>query len=175
MTHPIVLRPLLPRDVSDVFAAVRESYAELSPWMPWCTPEYDEAEVSAYVARSNEQRQAGVSFEFGIFSTNGEFLGNCGLNELNRENKFANLGYWIRTPRTRQGLATTAVHELVRWGFSNTALNRFEIVVALENLPSQRVAERAGALREGVLRRRLVLHGRAHDAVVYSIVRGAQP
>jgi RimJ/RimL family protein N-acetyltransferase len=175
MTHPIVLRPLLPRDVRDVFAAVRESYAELSRWMPWCTPDYDEAGISAYVARSNEQWQTGVSFEFGIFSPNGEFLGNCGLNELNRENKFANLGYWIRTPRTRQGLATTAVHELVRWGFANTDLNRFEIVVAIENLPSQRVAERAGALREGVLRRRLVLHGRAHDAVVYSILRSAQP
>jgi len=175
MIHRIVLRPLLPGDVREVFAAVRESYAELSPWMPWCTPEYDESGVSAYVARSIEQRQAGVSFEFGIFSTDGEFLGNCGLNELNRENKFANLGYWIRTSRTRQGLATTAVHELSRWGFANTALNRFEIIAAAENLASQRVAERAGAVREGLLRRRLVLHGRAHDAVVYSILRGAQP
>lgn len=175
MTATIVLRPLLPGDVRSVFAAVRESYNELSRWMPWCTPNYDEAGVSAYVARSNEQRQAGVSFEFGIFSANGEFLGNCGLNELNRENKFANLGYWIRTPRTRQGFATVAVHELSRWGFAHTDLNRFEIVVAVDNLPSQRVAERAGAFREGVLRRRLVLHGRAHDAVLYSIVRGAQP
>jgi RimJ/RimL family protein N-acetyltransferase len=173
MTQPIVLRPLLRGDVREVFAAVRESYAELSRWMAWCTPDYDEAGVAAYVEHANEQRQAGVSFEFGIFSTNGEFLGNCGLNDLNRENKFANLGYWIRTPRTRQGIATTAVHELARWGFSNTDLNRFEIVVAVDNLASQRVAERAGAVREGVLRRRLVLRGRAHDAVVYSILRGA--
>ena len=171
MNQRIVLRPLLPRDVREVFAAVRESFAELSAGMPWCTPEYDEAGVSAYIARSNEQRQIGVSFEFGIFSEDGEFLGNCGLNELNRENKFANLGYWIRTARTRQGFATSAVHELARWGFSHTDLNRFEIVVAVDNIASQRVAERAGAEREGVLRRRLVLRGRVHDAAVYSLVR----
>jgi RimJ/RimL family protein N-acetyltransferase len=161
-------------DVREVFAAVRESYAELSRFMPWCTPDYDEAGTSAYVARSNEQREAGTSFEFGIFSMDGEFLGNCGLNEINRENKFANLGYWIRTPRTRQGFATAAVHELSRWGFAHTDLNRFEIVMAVDNVPSQRVAERSGAQREGVLRRRLVLRGRVHDAFVYSIVRGGQ-
>ena len=175
MTRSVVLRPLLPGDVREVFAAVRESYTELSRFMPWCTPDYDEAATSVYVARSNEQRQAGTSFEFGVFTTDGEFLGNCGLSDINRDNRFANLGYWIRTTRTRQGFATAAVHELARWGFANTSLNRFEIVVAVENVASQRVAESAGALREGVLRRRLVLQGRAHDAFVYSLVRGGQP
>jgi ribosomal-protein-serine acetyltransferase len=34
---------------------------------------------------------------------------------------------------------------------------------------SQRVAEKSGALREGVLRNRLLLHGKIHDAAMYSL------
>ena len=61
--------------------------------------------------------------------------------------------------------------ELVRWAFENTNLNRVEIVASTMNFASLRVAEKAGAVREGVLRRRLLLHGVTHDAMVFSFVR----
>ena len=48
---------------------------------------------------------------------------------------------------------------------------RLEIVCALGSEASQRVAEKAGAVREGVLRDRLVLHDRPCDAVMYSLIR----
>jgi RimJ/RimL family protein N-acetyltransferase len=173
MRTSVVLRPLELADVADVFRGVRESRAELGLWMPWCTPDYDQARAAEYVVKSQAERKAGVSFEFGIFGADGEYLGNCGLNNVNPQDKYANLGYWIRTRRTRHGFATSAVVELARWGFANTDLNRFEIVASVENIASQRVAERAGAKREGVARQRIVLGGRVHDAVVYSIVRTA--
>jgi RimJ/RimL family protein N-acetyltransferase len=56
------------------------------------------------------------------------------------------------------------------FGFRQLGLQRIEIVVATGNHASQRVAEKAGALREGVLRKRLLIHGAAHDAVLYSLV-----
>jgi RimJ/RimL family protein N-acetyltransferase len=55
----------------------------------------------------------------------------------------------------------------------NTDLNRLEIVAAVENIPSQRVAEKAGAIREGIARSRLFLNGRFHDAAVFSFARGS--
>ena len=48
---------------------------------------------------------------------------------------------------------------------------RIEILAAVGNVPSQHVAEKAGAICEGILRQRLLLHGVAHDAVVFSILR----
>src|SRR5437588_791403 len=47
-----------------------------------------------------------------------------------------------------------------------------ELVAAVDNVGSQRVAEKAGATREGILRNRLLINGRPHDAVLYSLVRG---
>jgi len=61
------------------------------------------------------------------------------------------------------------------WAFSNTDLVRLEIVAAVGNRWSQRVAEKVEAVREGVLRKRLLIHGIWHDAVVFSITRVDAP
>ena len=82
----------------------------------------------------------------------------------------ANLGYWVRTSAARRGVATNATRAVARYGFEELGLQRIEIVAAVRNLPSQRVAEKAGAVREGVLRKRLLIRGEAHDAVLFSLV-----
>jgi len=65
--------------------------------------------------------------------------------------------------------------KLARRGYTpdevDAALVRLEVVVSVENAASLRVAEKAGAIREGVLRSRLLLHGRMHDAVMLAFVR----
>lgn len=81
-----------------------------------------------------------------------------------------NLGYWVRTSRTRSGVASAATRLIARFGFLSLGLQRLEIVVAVGNQASERVAEKAGATREGVLRKRLLIHGQPHDAVLYSLV-----
>ena len=77
----------------------------------------------------------------------------------------------MRSSAVGRGAAPAAVLAVARWAFAKTALERLEILAATSNLRSQRVAEKAGARREGVLRRRLLIHGVSHDAVVYSLVR----
>ena len=84
--------------------------------------------------------------------------------------KSPTLGYWVRTSRLRQGIATRTTLLLARFGFEQVNLNRIEIVAALENRASQGVAKKVGATREGILRHRLLLHGHAHDAVLFSLI-----
>ena len=50
-------------------------------------------------------------------------------------------------------------------------LHRIEILVAVDNLGSQKVAERAGAVREGILRQRLNSPDRRHDCILFSILK----
>ena len=96
----------------------------------------------------------------------------CGLNRIDHENRRANLGYWIRTSRTGSGIATAVTRLLARWAFQELKLNRIEIVVATGNQSSQRVAEKAGARREGTLRNRIKVREDLHDAIMYSLVPG---
>jgi RimJ/RimL family protein N-acetyltransferase len=114
----------------------------------------------------------GKEYSFAIHSPQGRFLGGCGINQINRVHGFANLGYWVRTSATGRGVATEAARQAAEFAFRTTDLVRLEIVCAVGNEASQRVAERAGATREGVLKQRLRLHGQPVDAVMFSLVRG---
>ncbi len=165
------IRPYRLDDAPDLFEAVRESMSELRPWMPWCHPGYAITESQAWLEAQVTAFEAGTTFEFAIVSADGLYLGGCGLNRINKINPWANLGYWVRTSAAGRGVATAAANLLREWAFANTELIRLEILAAAGNVGSQRVAEKAGATREGLLRRRLVLYGVSHDAAVFSFVR----
>lgn len=165
------IRPYVPADAAAMAAAVNESVAEVQPWLPWCHPDYTLEEADAWIASTAREREAGTAFEFVVVDDDRRFVGACGLNQVDRTHRRANLGYWLRTAATGRGVMTAAVRELAAWAFARTELERLEILVATGNARSQRVAERAGATREGVLRARLLIHGVHHDAVVYSFVR----
>ena len=110
-----------------------------------------------------------------IESVQGRFLGACGIDKFELENQRCNLGYWVRTSATRGGVATAAARALADWAFRSTDLVRLEILVAVGNIASRRVAAKIGAQEEGTLRSRLLLHGRYHDSILYSIIRSGAP
>ena len=167
----VEIRPYRLNDAVAMAEAVRESVAELRPWMPWCHGDYSVEESRSWIEQQVPAFQRRDEFEFAIVATEGRILGGCGLNHLDALNRRANLGYWVRSSETRRGVATAAVHLLCEWAFENTDLVRLELVIASGNAASHRVAEKSGAAREGTLRRRLVLHGVAHDATMFSFVR----
>ena len=171
----IVLRPYRVDDAPTVYAAECESMSALQPWMAWCHPGYAIDESRAWLEQQVAAFARQDAYEFAIVSHEGAYLGGCGLNRLDRVNRRANLGYWVRSSATRRGVATAAVALLRDWGFAHTSLIRLEIIGAAGNEASQRVARRSGAEFEGTLRRRLLLNGVAHDATMFSITRDPVP
>ncbi|MBD0326591.1 MAG: GNAT family N-acetyltransferase [Pyrinomonadaceae bacterium] len=167
----ILLRPLCADDVDALYEAVRESIDEVGRWLPWCHPDYSRDETVAFINSLENSPDAEEFYSFAIKDAQTkEFLGGVGLNQILRVHQMANLGYWVRTSRTERGVASAAVRLIAGFGFRQLGLQRLEIVVATTNHASQRVAEKAGAVCEGVLRKRLLIHGQPHDAVMYSLV-----
>jgi len=167
----LIVRRCQPSDAGPVYDAVRESIAEVSPWMPWCRRDYSLADSETWFESRADAWGKGAEYDFVIVDrSTGLPLGICGLNHIDRDNRFANLGYWVRTSRTRRGVATAAVPLVAGFGFLELNLNRIEVVVASDNVASQRVAEKVGALREGIVRRRLVVREKVYDAVMFSLL-----
>ncbi len=163
----ITLRHPEETDAGALSAAVLASLPELTPFMPWASDQYDGAEALAWIRGEREPDEV----RYLIIGDDGEVAGGCGLNLFNQVNRYANLGYWLRTDRTGRGWATRATVLLARHGITQLGLERVEIMMAVENEPSRRVAERAGATFEGTLRHRFLLHGAYHDAHLYSLIR----
>jgi len=171
----IAIRPFRESDDERLFEAGRESIAEVGRWLPWCHPDYALRDAREWVAFARAQFECDGEYHFAVvaldpeLSTPGAILGGVGLNELRRPHGVANLGYWVRTGAAGRGVCTRAVRLLAPLSFE-LGLTRLEILASRDNAASLRVAEKAGAVREGVLRDRLRIGGELHDAVCCSIV-----
>jgi len=167
----VELRPPRRTDTSELYFAIRESMDLLLPWMAWAHPEYNEVDAAEWVRRAARAFSDGQEFQFVMREVaTGALLGCVGLNGIDRLNRWGNLGYWIRTSQQGNGFVTKAAKLVSSWGLTELNLNRIEILAAVDNSKSQSVAERAGAVREGVLRRRLRVGDVVQDAAVFSIV-----
>src|SRR5689334_17594244 len=119
-------------DAELLYEAVRESIAEVSPWLAWCHKDYSIEESRDFVATRNVHSQGDEWYSFAVIDeTSGKFVGGVGLNFINRIHQFANLGYWVRTSAAGRGVATRATRLAARFGFEELRLNRIEIVAAV--------------------------------------------
>lgn len=164
----LLIRPYKESDCFAMSAAIRESKDTVGKWMSWAKPDFSDYDAIIWFEQCNMARATGEAHEFGIFTHNGKFVGGCGLNQISQQNKYCNLGYWVRQSHQRMGVATAATIALRDLAFSSLNLWRVEIVVAIDNTPSIGVAQKVGAHYECIARNRLQVHGKPTDAHVFS-------
>ena len=170
----IIIRPCQPEDAAVICEGVRESMEEMLKWAPWCHPDYSMSDCTSWLSSRPQMWSEGIEYDFVIFDTkDNAFLGGCTLDQINRKHNFANLGYWVRSSRSGQGIATAAVRLISRFGLETLGFTRLEIVTAVPNKASQRVAEKVGAVREGVHRNRHVVRDKMYDAVMFSLINNS--
>jgi RimJ/RimL family protein N-acetyltransferase len=166
----VALRPWRESDVPanlDAFSdptVQRFSYPRADP--------YTEADALAYVIDATRAWEAGTGAEFACVAPDDDaaILGGASIYDIETEWRRASTGYWL-APRARgQGIATRAVRLLAGWAFDDLGIERLQLTCGPDNLASQRVAERAGFTREGVLRSQLPFKGQRRDTVVFSLL-----
>ncbi|WCJ23812.1 Acyl-CoA N-acyltransferases (NAT) superfamily protein [Euphorbia peplus] len=81
------------------------------------------------------------------------------------------LGYVLGSESWGKGIATWAVREVARSIFKECPeMERLEAFTEVDNVGSQKVLEKVGFFREGVLRKYWVLKGVTKDCVVFSLL-----
>jgi len=169
----IAIRRFVPADLAPFHAAIEESRAELAPWMAWMHDAYTIADTRDWLGKRDAEWDARRDFAFLVVDAlQGDALGAVALNQINHEQRIANLGYWTRTSCVRRGHASSAARLCAGFGFAELGFGRAEIVAIRANAASRRAAERAGARFEGYARNRLYLRGAWHEAAMYSLVPG---
>jgi RimJ/RimL family protein N-acetyltransferase len=128
------------------------------------------AEGRAWIERQWGRLQKGEGLSLAIAEArSGEALGN--INLLFRQQPgAAAIGYWLVERVRGCGLGSRAVALLAHWALADTPLERVEALVLQDNFASQRVLEKAGFRREGLLRSYLVIGDGRADALIYSLL-----
>ncbi len=167
----IAIRTYRPNDVSSCFEAARESIAEVSRHLPWLHQAYSIEETRTWIEKTVPklwEQQSEYHFVITEVAT-GSVLGGCGLDQVNWVDQTANLGYWVRTSRTRQGVATAASKLLVRFGFEKLQLKRIDVVTSIDNIASARVAEKLNPSEKKRVTNSSSTKKRVSDTLVFSI------
>ena len=98
-------------------------------------------------------------------------VGSIGVRVLHDQGS-AETGYHVVEARRGRGLATAALRLIARWTFAELPVARLQLTTHLDNPGSQRVAEKAGFTREGVLRAWADQRGERPDLVMWSLLPG---
>lgn len=160
-------------DIGPVYEAVSESIAEIAPFETWCHRGFTLDEAREYVEWWMDARKRGAAYYHAVVdAASGRLLGACGVSGYSREHRHAMLGYWVRTSETKRGVATAAARLVCEAAFADLGLLRITIGVPVANAASHRVAEKLGAVREGIMRQELVLPSGPSDVVLYSLLPG---
>ena len=170
--NKIGIRQYRTEDAIPFYKAAKESLEHMQAFMPWCHPAYSLQESQAWVESRSTSWDSGQDYSFIIYAIDSnELLGGVDINQINHNHKIGNIGYWVRKKALNRGVATEAVSLIAGFGFNSLDLNRLEIVMLPNNTASRKVAEKAGAKYEGIMHKRLVVHGEALDACMYSLVK----
>ena len=100
----LTLRRWEHKHLDALMAAIAVSLAELRPWMPWAQAMPTRESEQAVLARSRARFDAGQEFNFFLFeSDTNELVGYAGLEP--KPAGTAEIGYWVRSDRHRNGYA----------------------------------------------------------------------
>lgn len=97
-----------------------------------------------------------------------ECVGTIGFNVVDEVNGFAEAGYCLKKTAWGKGYATESLQEVVKYGFLSMDLNRIEAYHFEGNEPSGKVLKKCGFEFEGMMRKKIKLHGRFSNILLYS-------
>ena len=171
----VALRRLEPGDIPWITAVCSDR--ELSRYIPGIPYPYTEADARAFVERAAHAWAEGTAATFVISNAlDGAGLGTIGLHLAAADSGLAEVGYWLAREARGRGAATIAVQLVSRWAFTAVGIDRLSLQTAPENVASQRVAERAGFIREGLLRAWMPTpDGRRHSVMFSLLATDATP
>jgi RimJ/RimL family protein N-acetyltransferase len=166
------LEPLTLDDEADMDAIARDPDVARFTYVP-VAPARDFAR--SWIERYLRGWEEGALAGFAVRESGGSaFLGFAGVVRLDADGREGEIGFIVAPAARGKGVATRALALLSSWALQ-AGLLRIELRIDVENSGSIRVAERAGFVRDGVLRSVHFKQGLRSDVAVYSLLPGDVP
>ncbi|MFF9016408.1 GNAT family N-acetyltransferase [Streptomyces sp. NPDC014870] len=166
---PYELRAWERADLPLVEEASADPYIPLTTTVP---PVYSEGEGEAFVRRQWSRAETGAGYSFVVVRRRDvRPAGMIGLWLRDLPEGRATLGYWIVPSCRGEGAATAALTAVSAWALGELGIPRLQLLVEPWNDASAKTAERAGFVREGLLRSWQEVGGERRDMWMYGRVR----
>jgi RimJ/RimL family protein N-acetyltransferase len=145
-TARLVLRPPDERDVPQIVDGCADP--EVARYIPLIPVPYGERDARAWLEGRDERRRSLRECDFALTAhDDDELLGVVSV----QLRPHGSVGYWLRACARGRGLMTEALGAVVGWACTEHGVSDLHLTTHPGNVASQRVAERAGFVRDGVV------------------------
>jgi len=169
-TERLVLRKPSVHDALVLFNAYMQDL-EVTRYTTW-RPHRQLQEAEDFIRSSISAWENGTRFPFVI--NRKEENQPFGMIDLHVRGSTVGIGYVVARFHQRNGYATEATRAIINWAFQQPDIYRVNASTDVENIASQRVLEKAGLVREGLLRKYIVhpnISEVPRDSYIYAIVK----
>lgn len=163
------LRPLRADDADALFA-LQSDPRVMRYWShpPWT----DRAQAVERIAQLERDRATSEFYSWAATLDGDDTLAGTGaLFAINRTHARAEVGYSLAADYWGKGYALEMARLIVAFAFDALGLERLEADIDPRNAASCRLVERAGFVREGLLRARWRVAGEVTDSAMYGLLR----
>jgi len=152
-TPRFIIRPFRRRDVGPMHDAVQASLPELEEWLPWAVG-YDRSVAHRFIRDSASAWNDARAYDFALrLHEEPDFhVGNISVWPTSPANRVGEIGYWIRSDLTGEGIGTEVTARTIQVGFEELNYHKIVLRIAAGNERSDRIAKRLGFTLEGTLR-----------------------
>ena len=166
----ITLRRLRRSDAASIQRhANNRDIARFLPRLPF---PYTMAEARKWITITSRLARADKAYDFGIEDEeSGEIVGMIGLRNVNRQDRNAEVGYWVGTSFQRRAYAKEALRLVLKFAFRELRLVRVYAMAHQKNVASVKLLDRIGFVREGVWRKASLINRRWYDVYAYGILK----
>ena len=139
----VKLVQLQPDQADKLFELTDSNREYLGMFLPWVTFVKTVENSRNHIEETLLNRATDSTYTYGI-ALDGEIVGDISLRNLRDDFHAPEIGYWIAPNYSGKGLTTRAVQALTDLGLSTLGLDKIIIRADIENIASNKVAEKAG-------------------------------
>ncbi|OXA75934.1 ribosomal-protein-alanine N-acetyltransferase [Flavobacterium aquidurense] len=164
-TERLLLRQIKQEDIQSIYCGL--SNPELVKYYGISFDSLESTEEQMIWYRNLEQNETGIWWAI-CSPDNTIFYGAGGFNNLNKELKKAEIGFWLLPEFWKNGFMQEAFPIICNYGFEKLKLNRIEGFVESENKNCKKAIEKMNFKLEGTMRECEIKNGEYINVAIYS-------
>ncbi|KAA0549860.1 GNAT family N-acetyltransferase [Bacillus sp. BGMRC 2118] len=167
-TERLILRQITNYDAEDILSYLSDyNVMKYYGMEPFSSIEDALEEISWY--ESIVEKNTGIRWGITL-KGQGRVIGSCGFLNIVTQHYRSEIGFELSKDYWGQGIASEAVEAVIRYGFEQFNFQRIQALIEPLNHPSQKMVERLGFVKEGLLRNYEYTCGKFDDLLLYSLL-----
>jgi len=153
-----------------LFDLVDSNRDHLRQWLPWLDMSKEVSDTEFFINSTIKQYKNNQGPQFLIYFKNTP-CGVIGFHPIDLQNKIGGIGYWVSESFSGNGIVTTSMALIIKYGFETLSLNKIEVGCAVENQKSRAIPVKLGFKLEATLRDKEWLYDHYVDQCLYTMLK----